>query len=274
MINGNGDARALYLDLMKRTLTNWIYGDMEKKVIDFPPTLDQKVMAKAASLGAQLVVPHPFDPRKREAGRDWPPSAHTMIGLKRLDNLQFCVQQVIADEVPGDLIETGVWRGGASIFMRAILKAFAVQDRCVWVADSFAGLPAPDVEKYPQDAGSPLHLYDVLAVSLESVKANFEKYGLLDEQVRFLRGWFRDTLPAAPIEKLAVARLDGDMYESTMDALQSLYPKLSAGGFVIIDDYGSVKACAQAVDDYREAHNIDDEIVPIDGWAVYWRRSH
>ena len=66
---------------------------------------------------------------------------------------------------------------------------------------------------------------------LETVKANFEKYGLLDAQVVFLKGWFKDTLPAAPIGKLAVMRLDGDMYESTMDALKSLYPELSPGGY-------------------------------------------
>ncbi len=72
----------------------------------------------------------------RMEGRDWPLLGHTMIGIKRLDNLQFCVERVLADDVPGDLIETGVWRGGATIFMRAILKAHGVTDRRVWVADS------------------------------------------------------------------------------------------------------------------------------------------
>jgi len=270
----NGDIRSLYLDLMKKILTNWIYGDVERKLVRFPPTLDQDIAAKVRSLGAQISVPQPFDPRKRETGRDCPQDAHTMIGLKRLDNLQYCIQDVLASEVPGDLIETGVWRGGAAIFMRAVLRAHDIKDRNVWLADSFEGLPAPNVEKYPQDATSPLHLFKELAVSLERVKTNFERYGLLDEQVKFLQGWFRDTLPRAPIEKLAVARLDGDMYESTMDALQSLYPKLSVGGYLIVDDYGTVAACRQAVHDYREAHDIDEEIISIDGWGVYWRRSH
>lgn len=267
------DARSLYLDLMKRVLTNWIYGDTERKVIEFPPNFKHTFVDKARALGAQIVVPQPFDPLKREAGRDCPPDAHTMIGLKRLDNLQFCIQDVIANHVPGDLIETGVWRGGAAIFMRAVLKAYQVKDRNVWVADSFEGLPAPNPDKYPEDADSSLYRFKVLAVSLERVKTNFERYGLLDDQVKFLLGWFRDTLPTAPIEKLAVARLDGDMYESTMDALQNLYPKLSVGGYLIVDDYGSVAACRQAVHDYRRAHGIDDEIISIDGWGVYWRRS-
>ena len=122
-----------------------------------------------------------------------------MIGMKRLDNLQHCVEDTLARQVPGDLIETGVWRGGASIFMRGILRAHGVSDRTVWVADSFQGLPPPNPDAYPADAGDPLHTFDYLAVSLEDVKSHFERYGLLDDQVRFLKGWFRDTLPAAPI---------------------------------------------------------------------------
>jgi hypothetical protein len=196
-----------------------------------------------------------------------------MIGLERLDNLQRCVENALEDDVPGDLIETGVWRGGATIFMRAILKAYGVADRRVWVADSFEGLPPPDREKYPQDAGDPHYTFKELCVSLEEVKRNFERYGLLDDQVRFLKGWFKDTLPAAAIERLAVVRLDGDMYESTMDGLVHLYPKLSAGGYLIVDDYGAVAGCRRAVEDYRASRGITEEIRDIDGIGVFWRRT-
>ena len=206
-------------------------------------------------------------------GRIWPVIAHTMIGLKRLDNLEFCIEEVIAKAVPGDLIETGVWRGGATIFMRAVLKAYGVTDRYVWVADSFEGLPPPDEGNYPPDAGDRLHEARELAISLERVKANFDKYGLLDDQVRFLKGWFRDTLPVAPIQRLAVLRLDGDMYQSTMDALVNLYPKLSRGGFVIVDDYGAIPACRQAVNDYRSADGITEEIRSIDWTGIFWQKG-
>src|SRR5262249_7945660 len=157
--------------------------------------------------------------------------------LKRLENLKFCVETAIRDGVPGDLIETGVWRGGACIFMRAILEAYGDKQRKVWVADSFAGLPKPNEAKYDADRGDKHHTFGDLAVPRETVEKNFEQYGLLDDQVRFLEGWFKDTLPSAPINSLAVMRLDGDMYESTIQALEALYPKLSPGGFVIIDDY-------------------------------------
>src|SRR5262249_54522534 len=155
-------------------------------------------------------------------GLDWPPSAHTMIGWKRLENFQHCVQIVLRDHIPGDIIECGVWRGGASILARAVLKVHGVTNRRVWLADSFQGLPAPRAE-FPHDADSDLHTNPFLAVSLEQVQRNFERYGLLDEQVKFLEGWFCDTLPNAPLGSLAVIRLDGDMYESTMDALVNLY---------------------------------------------------
>jgi glycosyltransferase involved in cell wall biosynthesis len=103
-----------------------------------------------------------------------------MIGLKWLANVRLCVESVLDLGVPGDLIETGVWRGGATIFMRAILKSHGVTDRLVWVADSFAGLPPPDAARYPLDEGITLHRFAQLAVPQECVQENFRRYGLLD----------------------------------------------------------------------------------------------
>jgi len=197
-----------------------------------------------------------------------------MIGLKRLDNVEHCVATVIADGVDGDLVETGVWRGGASIFMRAALEAYGDRLRLVWCADSFEGLPPPDPDKYPEDRGVTWHLSPELAVSLEEVKNNFARFGLLDERVRFLKGWFKDTLPAAPIEKIAVLRLDGDMYESTMDALRALYDRVSEGGFLIVDDYGIPEdTCRRAISDFRSQYGITNKITDVDGWGVFWRKG-
>lgn len=262
----------LYLDLMKKCLANLIYGELEAWPVEPRNALKRKVVAVFRSRGMKLVWDRPYDPEARLNGEGWPAGAHTMMGIKRLENLQYCVEEVLRQEVPGDLIETGVWRGGATIFMRAILKAHAITDRRVWVADSFAGLPPPNALKYPADANDQHHTFDLLAVTLDEVKANFEKYGLLDDQVCFLQGWFSETLPAAPIDRLAVIRLDGDMYESTMDALSALYPKLSPGGYLIVDDY-ALAGCEKAVSDYRMANNINEEILQVDGCAVYWQRA-
>jgi O-methyltransferase len=170
----------------------------------------------------ELVRRVAVDPELQRCGRDRHPEAETMIGLIRLENLEGCIVSVVEDGVPGDLVETGVWRGGATIFMRGVLKAYGVKDGTVWAADSFEGLPRPNTTHYPADKGSLMHTKPQLAVSLKEVQANFRRYGLLDDQVRFLKGWFRDTLPTASVDQIAVLRLDGDLYESTMDGLKYL----------------------------------------------------
>lgn len=270
------DPRKLYCGLLKKALTRYAFGEAWIPYSPRPNSLRGAVYRQGQRLlhrrGMEVVLRFPFDADEREHGRDWPPEAETMIGLRRLDNLEQCVTDVIEQGVPGDLIETGVWRGGACIFMRAVLKAYGDCDRVVWVADSFRGLPKPDPSRR-EDVEDALWNQPFLAVPLQQVQANFRRYDLLDDQVKFLPGWFEDTLPTAPVERIAVMRLDGDLYDSTMVALNSLYPKLSVGGYVIIDDYHAVRGCRQAVDDFRATHGIADELRQVDWTCRYWRRS-
>jgi O-methyltransferase len=214
-----------------------------------------------------------FDPNTRLLGRDWPSLSFSMIGGVRMRNLRYACETVVLDGVGGDFIETGVWRGGACILMKGILEAYGDDTRRVFVADSFAGLPPPDAHNFPDDAGDQHHTYTQLQVSRADVEDNFRRFGLLDERVVFLEGWFKDTLPYAPIDQLAVLRLDGDMYESTIEAMDALYHKVSYGGFVIVDDY-FMAPCAKAVHDFRERYGITSPILPIDGWGTYWRVDH
>jgi O-methyltransferase len=270
-------AAELYLDLLKKCLTRYLFGESYVPVVPQRGTAKHLLFQPArrwlAGKDMEVIRHVPFDQQQRAEGRDWPARAESMAGLKRLDNLQFCVTDALRRGVPGDLIETGAWRGGVTIFMRAILEAYGDPDRRVWVADSFQGLPKPDPERWPAEAGDEHWTVEQLAVPLEEVQANFARYGLLDERVRFLPGWFKDTLPTAPIERLAVLRLDGDMYGSTMEALDALYPKLSPGGYVIIDDYGAIPQCKEAVTDFRTAHDIIDPMESVDWTGVYWQRS-
>src|SRR5512147_1897752 len=187
------DLRTRYLDLVRNSLIGLLQED---------PELAQR--ADRAVL--------PFDAERRATGKDWPAHAFSMIGALRMLQLQRAAEFLIERGIPGDFIETGVWRGGACILMRAVLAAHGVTDRRVWVADSFQGLPPPDVRRYPKDAGNQLSMFPQLAVSADEVRANFERYDLLDDQVAFLEGWFRDTLPTAPIDRLALLRMDGDLY--------------------------------------------------------------
>jgi len=201
-------------------------------------------------------------------GKGWPTFALSMIGQKRLDNIQFCAENIIKNNIEGDFIEAGVWRGGAAIFMKAILKTYGVEKK-VFVADSFDGLPKPDTDNYPADKGDEEYKWDYLRISLEQVIESFKRFNLFDDKVIFLKGWFRDTLKTEKINKLALVRLDGDMYESTWDGLISLYPKLENGGFLIIDDYWNNESCRKAVNDYFLDNNITKQIVKIDWTGAY-----
>jgi hypothetical protein len=187
----------LHLDLLKRVLTDTLHTREPDLVNDSPGRFMQGFLEHYIR------------------GR-----AISMLPLVRFDNLQHCVNEVLRNGIPGDLIETGVWQGRAAIFMRAALKAYGAEDRTVWVADSFEGLPEPDADKYPLEAKAyhgvvQSKAMNHLAASEDEVRSNFAAFGLLDDRVRFLNCWFKDTLPGAPIGRLAVLRLDGDHLEST-----------------------------------------------------------
>lgn len=194
----------------------------------------------------------------REKIGGWPMLAHTMNGLVRMANIRKLCEIVVQEDVPGSFVECGVWRGGGCIYARACLP----EDRKVVCCDSFDGLPfdedEPDYCKY-----------DMLKVSLAEVGANFDHYGL-NRNVQFVSGFFDRSLGAveAPI---AILRADGDMKSSTEHIL-NLEPKVSSGGFVIIDDY-ELLPCREAVDAYRKAHGITAPMQDIDGRAVYWRKD-
>ncbi|MGE3171529.1 MAG: TylF/MycF/NovP-related O-methyltransferase [Planctomycetota bacterium] len=272
-----GSPERLYIDLLKACVSRAAFGPGWRRVTfrkRSPLRALWAPLAKAlGSRSIELVQRVEADPSLREQGRDVPFDADTMLGQARLQHLVDCCIDVLRDDVPGDFIETGVWRGGACILMRGALAAAGDRARRVWVADSFQGLPPPDPDKYPADAGDLHHVEEQLRVTADEVRERFARYGLLDDQVRFLQGWFKDTLPGAPIERLAIARLDGDMYESTMDAITALYPKLSVGGWLIVDDYGAVEGCKKAIADYRAQHDIREPIVEIDWTGAAWRRA-
>lgn len=242
--------RAAYLDLVTKVLAGSIYED--------PPL--------------PVFGVNTYDVGVRERGEDWPANAFTMVGLKRLANVRELTERAVRSNVPGDFVETGVWRGGASMMARAVFQTYSATDRKVILCDSFEGLPAPDVERYPQDEGLDFHEYPDLAVSMEQVKDNFAKLGLLDDQVVFIKGWFRDTMKIVPSRQIAVLRLDGDMYESTWDPLIELYDRIPAGGWVIVDDYQLIPAAKQAVDDFLKQRGVQPEIVPIDEIGVFFRK--
>jgi len=240
--------RRAYLDLLKLCLCDLV-GTSTASVGAMP---DGRVMSRELRGESR---------RMRVAGLDWPLQGLTMVGLNRLDDLQRCVESVVADGVEGDLIEAGTWRGGASILMRAALDSLG-EDRTVWVADSFEGFPADDE----------LDAYDFLAAPLEDVKESFARLGC-DRGVRFAPGFFEQSLPPLAGERWAIVRLDADTYAPTRLALRCLYPGLAPGGYLILDDYGSFPGCREAVEEFRAEHGITEPIEKVDPACVRWRRE-
>lgn len=261
--NKKNSKYSLHFDFCKRILSDSISDEsIREKFFEDPNNLSDSEISKAMKEEPNL---------RSLIGFTVPKRAHTMIGLMRLENLQFCVEETIRNNIQGDLIETGVWRGGATIFMRFILQKYSIKDKIVYVADSFEGLPKPNVEEFPQDYGDKHYTRDDAKVSLEEVKNNFKKYGVFDEQVKFIKGFFEDTMRNSSIEKLSLLRLDGDMYGSTWVVLENLYDKLSLNGYLIIDDY-TLKGAYKAVLDFRKMKNIQRSIMPIDGYSIYWKK--
>ena len=276
------DMRLRYLGLLEKTLVNLIYPEHEQR-------LDRLENAKSATASNRpdrermLRDIRNDDPEEFAAlvrakldgrihrGRPWRYS-HTMVGLRRLQHLHWCAQKVFADRIPGDFLEAGVCQGGAAIYMRALQVAYGEPERLLWAADSFEGLPAPH---HANDEG---HDFSEarepwLAATLDSVRENFRTYDLLSDEVRFLPGWFRDSLPGAPVGTLAILRLDADLYTSTMEALEPLYDKLAPGGFLVVDDYYAFVPCRTAITEFREQRGITEPIRRIDWSAVYWRKA-
>jgi O-methyltransferase len=261
-----------YLSLLMSTLTASVYPEsawLLLKASDAPRKRIRGAICNAlARRGYGLVKFRPFEVKARESGVDWPMFGYSMVGKKRLANIQFCLETVQKENIPGDFVECGVWRGGASMFAKAVLTCLDDESRTVWLCDSFEGMPAQRAE----DKVDP-DLVGRVAVSLEQVQENFRRFGFLNGRVKFVKGWFSDSLPNAPIEKISILRLDGDYYSSTTDALTSLYDRVAPGGFIIVDDYYAFKSCEQAITDFCEQRQIRPDLVKIDDIGVYFRKG-
>jgi O-methyltransferase len=245
-----GALRAAYLQLLKLALC------------DLVGTTTTSVGAMAdGSVAARELRDEGL--RLRAAGMDWPLHGLTMVGLRRLDDLQACLESIVADGVAGDVIEAGCWRGGASIFMRATLDSLG-EDRGLVVADSFQG--------FPEGAEEQLTGFDFLAVGLEEVRASFRRLGV-GERVEFVPGFFEQSLAPLVGRRWALVRLDADTYEPTRAALHALYPGLTVGGYLVLDDYGSFEGCRRAVDEFRAEYGISEPLEQVDFTCWRWRRT-
>ncbi|MCW8400769.1 TylF/MycF family methyltransferase [Legionella sp. PATHC038] len=245
----------------------------------------------------------------------------TLIGPKRLDNIEQSIKYITSNHVNGDIVEAGCWRGGALLYLKACLNVYEepnTTSRNVWGADLFPEssqlvtsysklirfksllkirklLPKKSqqrlanhiMEAFPNEQYDKTTLNKIFALanSLTYIKKEslistshhdlleaFKRYDLYDESIKLMPGWFKNTLPVMKdkIEHIALLRIDADFYQSTLDVLNALYPKLSQNGICIIDDYGGFTECQRAVDEYRKQHQITEPLESVDGTCYYW----
>lgn len=247
--------RDRYLSTMKGSLTGVLL-----QTAAFIPSAEESKL---------VVTKKPFSLPIRDAGIDWPEFGLTMAGTRRLENVEQLILDVEKQGIPGDFVECGVWRGGSSIYAKAVMQAYGMQNRRVHLVDSFSGLP-----RATTGADSMIwSTMDYLRVSEEEVKANFKLHNLLDSDVIFHKGFFRYSLPAwRAVDKstIAVLRMDGDMYESTMDILYTLWDAVAMGGWIIIDDYAEILACKTAVTEFLNRHKIKANFIVVPGQTSAW----
>lgn len=254
--------RAKYLELLRGALTGHVFATTERQVSYYDTAQD--LQRKLGAL-ARMV------PEERATGGDWPLTGVTMVGLARLQNIQDLLVQTYEDGVDGDFIECGTWRGGASIFARKVIESLPGDERHVWVADSFAGLPLP---RTPASKDSKHWAeFSYLRVSLEDVQTNFRSFGALDERVHFCKGFFVDALPSCGVGEISVLRMDGDMYESSLDTLFNLYERVSVGGFIVVDDWACVADARRAVKDFYAWHDLELNVTVIDRCGGFMQKT-
>ena len=271
-----------YLDLVKKTVVAdfypFTYLDIDYPTSNFIKRIIKKIIIKTISKN-KISIKKTLTPDEVENGSERSSLSFSMVGKKRLNNVHKLIDRIFKDNIEGDFLEAGIWKGGIIIFMRACLLAYNDKNRKVWGIDSFKGLPPLDVHNFPEDKIFEKILDDwnrqEMIVSKKEVIENINKFDLYDNQVELIEGWFSDVFKKNyNIKKLSLCRIDGDLYQSTYEALVGLYPKISLGGYVIIDDYGLWSgACKKAVDRFREENNINSELIKIDWAGVYWRKE-
>jgi len=254
-----------YFDLLKKSITNFLYRDINDWA-------EQMISASGNPSVCQdsSACESEWDISQGASGFDGhsvPEEGHSVMRLGSLTHIQFIVEDVLTQGIPGDLLEAGCYRGGNSVLMRALLEDDDSGQRIVWVADSFQGIPLPISEKGKRvdETRNWKSRYNVSQHFVESV---FRRYGYLDQKTKFLPGFFNETLPSSGISHLAMIHIDVDAYDSTMDVLESMYPKLSVGGYVVIDDF-HLNAVRTAITEYRSKHKIVEPILPVPSDYVF-----
>ena len=198
---------------------------------------------------------------------------YTMVSAKRLINLYHLVQQANVLNIPGDIVECGVWNGGCAAMMGVACRENGLHGkmRHLWLFDSFCGLPPPSKRDGKQARAA--YFEGWCQGDIEKVRKIFHQLGASLEYVKIIAGWFDSTLPSTDLETIALLHIDADWYESVKVVLEALYDRVFEGGFIVLDDYWTWPGCRAAVEDYIREHQIEGVVMEnVDRHGVYFQK--
>lgn len=197
----------------------------------------------------------------------------TMTSEARMYALYIATQYVIKSNIPGDVVECGVWKGGSTMLAALTMLSLKNTEKSIYMYDTFSGMSKPTDADIDYEGTHSKKIWRKLQkekynawcfIPLQEVQNNMLSTGYPDDKLYFIEGKVEDTIPKTIPHKISILRLDTDWYESTYHELYYLYPKLAKNGVLIIDDYGHWKGCRKAVDTYLEENNINLLLNPID----------
>lgn len=224
------------------------------------------------------IVPEISQPQQEALRRA---SEISMTSIERLWALLKAVEYLESNRISGDIVECGVWRGGSSFLVASELANRRSFKRDLWLFDTFQGMNSPSEHDFrfdlrhaeqilQEELGSRKSSYNWGIASLEICQSNLLKSGYPKDKMHFVQGEVELTLEASAPQKIALARLDTDWYESTKTELDVLMPRMVRGGVVIVDDYGHWLGARKAVDEFLDACSPVPLVNRIDYTGRMW----
>jgi len=198
---------------------------------------------------------------------------YSLVTKERFDTIDIIKDDIYTNNIDGDVVECGVWKGGMSIYL-----SYLFLDKKIWVCDSYEGFQPLSISQYAYN-GNERHDENFdknhpnavpnnmsIKISLDEVKSNFKQFGLVDDDIIFLKGWVKDTLnpKTCKIDKISVLRIDVDSYSATLEVLVNLYDKVVSGGYIIFDD-SALHECKDAIREFERIKNIKFNFMYPDG---------
>lgn len=186
------------------------------------------------------------------------------VGLRRLRSLRRLTQELNRRGIEGDIVECGTCEGGSGALLAQTAREGHVQRR-TWLLDSFEGMP-PAGESDPKEA---MEWTGLTKGSISRVRDVLRRVRVPEEDVTIVPGWFSDTLPKLPAQRIALLHIDADWYDSVTEVLDSLFDRVVPGGYVVLDDYGYWEGCSRAWHDFETRRGLSLKLTHVDSAGVY-----